>query len=139
MTRAVRLILAAAGLAGFLFSTAAYATDPPPPEWIGMHIDNFVRQYGLPAADYKFASGERTVRMNLGSRTVTVGGAYHRLPDFTSIRDPDFDISLACVVDLTVSKAGKITAVKVVKDTIGFWRLSRCREVFRGERSALPR
>lgn len=104
--------------------------------WIGHSSDEFFLTYGAPFSVYELASGERLMRwssgvhsFNIPGHSTTTGsvGPYGMVSLHTTTT-PGGSIDTECQIDFVVDAAGLIHQMRIAKDTIGDWALSRCRE-----------
>jgi hypothetical protein len=131
--------LAACWLAGC--TTTDQANEAMAGKFIGQPTDSFFLSYGPPAASHRLDDGrmmylwaENSQSLYIpGSTTATVNmvGSTAWVSGWTS---PGTTIDIQCQVRI-VSRDGRIEQILAHSDSIGWWQLSRCNEVF-GRRSS---
>jgi hypothetical protein len=103
----------------------------------GMPVDNFFLQYGPPSSSYTLQDGRRmyiwaehpqTLELHgLSTATVNVVGNTAFVSGFN---DPHSTITMQCQVRILTRPNGTIQQILSQYDTVGWWQLSRCNEIF---------
>jgi hypothetical protein len=103
--------------------------------WVGRQADEFFIAYGPPSSDYRLDNGDRLVRWSSGVNQYFVPGSSHSTGtvignqvSVTTYSSPPSAIETECQVDIVIDPKGTITKMRIAKDTVGDWQLSRCRE-----------
>lgn len=106
--------------------------------WQHQHVDTFFQQYGPPATQYKMA-GDGTIftwQSNVLGYTMPSHTTFNaNVSSYGTVTGNAFEtgggsITVFCKLQLTASDDGLIKQVKIQRDTMGKWRLSRCSEIF---------
>ena len=85
--------------------------------YIGISFDNFVLAHGSPIRQFTLSNGDITYVWNSGVSTVSIGD--------------DSKIDMECELQFLTSSDGIVKSITALKDTAGFWKSSRCREIFK--------
>lgn len=135
MKKAILISAIAASLASC--TTTEQANEAMASRFSGTSVDNFFLQYGPPVASHELYDGRRmflwaenpesvhfpgttTSQVNVVGNTAWVSG-------WTS---PGSTVTVQCQVRIVVDQQGQIEQILSHSDSVGWWQMSRCNEVF---------
>jgi len=132
-----RVILVAAFLALAGCTTTQDANKVLASRYIGASADEFFVQNGPPAAEHVMDDGrkmylwaERPQSLNIGGSSFGTVNVVGNTAWWNGWSSPSQSVTIQCSVRI-VTRAGKIEAILSHQDTVGWWQLSRCSEVFK--------
>lgn len=105
--------------------------------YIGTNTDSFFMRYGMPAARFKLQNSMIMYRWSSGITNfqmpafTTSSGNIDGLGNYSgsSTTFGNSPIRLECVIDITAYENNNIQSIRIVRDTIGLWAISRCAEI----------
>ncbi len=105
--------------------------------YIGTNTDSFFMRYGMPAARFKLQNSMIMYRWSSGVTNfqmpafTTSSGNIDGLGNYSgsSTTFGNSPIRLECVIDITAYENNNIQSIRIVRDTIGLWAISRCAEI----------
>jgi hypothetical protein len=108
-------------------------------KWVGRSADEFVTTYGVPQSQYQLQSGDTLLAWGdsdsvyMPPQATTTGYVNPTTGYYTAntMTSGGGSIPLECAVQLTVGRDGTIKSYNIMKDSLGFWQLSRCSEIFK--------
>jgi hypothetical protein len=105
--------------------------------YIGTPSDDFFIQHGPPIAEHRLNDGRMMYLWTSGRSTVhlpgTTTGTITSIGNtawWNGIVTPGTDINIECQVRIIVGTSGKIVQILSHRDSIGWWEMSHCHEVF---------
>lgn len=105
--------------------------------YIGSNSDTFFLRFGMPMSRFKLQSGFTLYRWSSGATNfqmpafTTSSGNIDGLGNYSgsSTTFGNSPIRLECVIDITADDKNIISNIRIVKDTMGLWAVSRCAEM----------
>lgn len=103
----------------------------------GSNADSFFLRFGMPSARFKLQNGFTLYRWSSGATNfqmpafTTSSGNIDGLGNYSgsSTTFGNSPIRLECVIDITTNDKNIIRSIRIVRDTMGLWAVSRCAEV----------
>jgi len=107
--------------------------------YVGMNSDSFFMRYGMPAARFQFQNKNVVYRWSSGVTNMQMpaftsqSGNINSMGTFSGGGSTfgGGNAQFECIIDITVNEQNIINSLRIVKDTIGLWAISRCAEVLR--------
>jgi len=125
-------------------TTTEQANEAMETRFLGTSVDDFFINYGPPMASHTLTDGrniylwaEKGGSVTLPSQThgtVTMIGDTAWWNGWTS---PGTTINVQCQVRIVASKIGEIERILAHSDSLGWWEMSRCHELFGRKRKAV--
>jgi hypothetical protein len=106
-------------------------------QYLGQKADQFFIARGPPASSYKLTDGGTIYTWTGGVRgysipsttTVNLRPTYGGGATGTATSNGGGELTIACTLDLHADEQGIVRSIRVARDTIGAWQLSRCAEI----------
>lgn len=103
----------------------------------GNNADSFFLRFGMPTARFKLQNGFTLYRWSSGTTNfqmpafTTFSGNIDGLGNYSgsSTTFGNTSLRLECVIDITTNDKNIIRSIRIVRDTMGLWAVSRCAEV----------
>jgi hypothetical protein len=135
LMRRVFILLALAMLAAC--TTSKQANTALITKFNGTRADDFFFRFGPPASSYKASDGRTLYVWSEHAQHISTPGTAQTTfaagTAFTTYQ-PGADINIQCQVRIVADSGGVIREISVYSDSIGWWQLSRCNEVFGGKK-----
>ena len=119
-------------------TTTQQAVDDIADRWYGQPVNTFVRTYGIPTNKFEMEDGFTVYewgdsdQMQLPPSTSTSTN-YDVITDTyvsTTVTQPGNTLNLVCVLQIVVDSEGRMSDFTILKDSWGYWEISRCNEIY---------
>lgn len=118
-------------------TTTERANEVMSARFVGTPVDSFFLRYGPPTASHALNDGRRMYLWAENAQHVTFTGVSTAQVTMvgstgwvTGWNTPRSTVNIQCQVRLLVDQRGRIQKILSHSDSIGWWQLSRCHELF---------
>lgn len=118
-------------------TTTEQANQAMADRYMGMPVDSFFLQYGPPATSYTLNDGRKMYLWAENPQHVTFSGVSTAQVTMvgntgwvTGWNTPSSSVDIQCQVRILADQRGHIQQILSHSDSIGWWQLSRCNEIF---------
>lgn len=130
------VLLIALGVVGC--TTTEQANEAMSARYVGAPVDSFFLQHGPPVATHDMYDGRRMFlwaenpdQVHFPGTTTTQVNVVGNTAWVTGWSTPGSTMTVQCQVRIVVDQQGRIQDILSHSDSIGWWEMSRCHELFR--------